>query len=57
MTRKDYIRLASALSRVKPIESDRQKMSVWKNVLAEIAHELVCDNGRFDKEKFYKACG
>ena len=57
MTKKDYIRLASALSRVKPIESDRQKMSVWKNVVAEIAYELLCDNGRFDKEKFYKACG
>ena len=60
MTRKDYIRIAHAISETKNSYDknwDPNLFRTLKDVSKAIAHELKLDNPRFDKERFLTACG
>ena len=62
MTRKDYILIAAALERSKPLPIANPKMdavrrSVFEMAARNIADALAQDNPRFDRERFLKACG
>ena len=54
MTRKDYVLLAAAFNRVKPVGT--RERGCWNNCIAEVAEALKEENPRFDKERFFKAC-
>lgn len=62
MTRKDYIRLADALRGSCPVSSSGTPEEVRLARAAQhradikaIADALAGDNGRFDRERFYRA--
>jgi len=58
MTRRDYILLASALSSVKPMPNyDTPQLDQWENDCRAIASALGRENGRFDQQRFLRACG
>ena len=56
MTRKDYIRLAAAFYKSRPVPEDRRR-SQWEWDCGAISDALRSDNPRFDREKFLTACG
>ena len=60
MTRKDYIRLADAFARSRPDEDIPPASPVWLQWRADVhrvADALAGDNGRFDRDRFARACG
>ena len=63
MSRKDYVKLAEALSRTRPRLDTRKADTVgparlqWVWTVVGIADTLQTDNTRFDRGRFYKACG
>lgn len=65
MTRKDYVRLAEALlwaRRRAEDGADRDALAAERLAgvdlaLAEVADALASDNGRFDRQRFYRAAG
>ncbi len=59
MTRKDYKLIAEILRDNKPvIEVDGISVwNYWDDLVFEIAFALAEKNPRFDRKKFYKACG
>jgi hypothetical protein len=58
MTRKDYVRLATALKAAKPAEHwDVCTHEQWHSDCHRIAQALGEDNPRFDYQRFYDACG
>jgi hypothetical protein len=67
MSRKDYRALAAALKWVKPsnpLSTPQQHQIVlesmskqWLWTVDSIADALTSDNGRFDRERFNRACG
>lgn len=65
MTRKDYIRLAAALSEARTDahyrganDRDSQLVSIGVDIaIREISDALASDNGRFDRDRFARACG
>lgn len=58
MTRKDYVRLASALAgnKVRPIAGWENVHAQWCGDVLAIADALAADNPRFDRDRFYAAC-
>jgi hypothetical protein len=69
MTRRDYIRIAAALSAARPLgvtdsgttaaDSARQgaKRGQWLADCGALADALAADNPRFDRARFYAAAG
>lgn len=69
MTKKDYVALAAAVYAARPAEhavtkatwNDKMWASGCNSAREHIARSIVricaADNPRFDKNKFYKACG
>ena len=60
MTRKDYVKLASAIAVSKPafyydVDSTKELMDVWVRTAHAIADVLQGDNWRFDRERFLEA--
>jgi hypothetical protein len=57
MTRKDYVRIAAALAKARRLcETQNQRRGVERAALC-IGVELAADNPRFDRARFYVACG
>ena len=56
MTRKDYIRIADALSRARQIVETRNDGLVWEECVDRIADALKEDNPLFDRARFNAAC-
>lgn len=59
MTKKDYVRLAEAMRFAKPsdlVDWPNARMTQWTDDLEAIADALAADNGRFDRERFERAC-
>jgi len=59
MSRKDYRAIAAALrtNRVEPIAGWENVHLQWRGDVLTIADVLAKDNPRFDRERFYAACG
>lgn len=65
MTRRDYIKLAEALKWSRPNmgrvmarkPNSRARLEQWCNDVTSIADTLLADNGRFNRDRFYTACG
>lgn len=55
MTRKDYEIIALALWRLMPEDPERQDQ--WRETVEMIAVALAADNPRFDRDRFWRACG
>jgi hypothetical protein len=62
MTRKDYVKLADALRGSTPVFSvgsdpdvTRARVAQHRACIKAIADVLAGDNGRFDRERFYRA--
>lgn len=61
MSKKDYVRIATAFARTRPpiifsIENDTQYHQ-WRKDVEEIAYELHRENLAFDRSRFLTACG
>ena len=56
MSRKDYELIARVFADLNESESEGDKVSLAR-VAKELTIELWKDNGRFDGDKFLKACG
>ena len=62
MTRKDYIKFARTLRGIKPqktsdIKEYGAKLAQWERMVKAIVGVFEDDNERFDRGKFFKACG
>jgi hypothetical protein len=65
VSRRDYVTLAAALRRERPepegfADPDRASelaFDVWRACVARVADALKGDNPRFDRDRFYTACG
>jgi hypothetical protein len=63
MTKKDYIKFAAVLADQKPDAADLQsdayqaQRDQWMQTTEAIADIFASENGRFDRERFYRACG
>ena len=58
MSRKDYESLAKSLLGEKPDKDERpDEYRGWYRAVKAVADTLACDNGRFDRGRFYAACG
>jgi hypothetical protein len=55
MTRKDYVRIADQLRACKPKEQAEHRG--WEKAVDAVALAFRQDNYRFDKSRFYEACG
>jgi len=62
MTRKDYVRLADALRGSTPVFSvgtpdgvARARVAQHRACIRSVADVLAGDNGRFDRDRFYRA--
>ena len=62
MTRKDYVKLADALRGSTPMFSvgtpddvARARVTQHRACIRSVADVLAGDNGRFDRERFYRA--
>lgn len=56
MTRKDYIKIA-AVFRVAAVLKGADPDNVWSGLVEDMVTMLYQDNPRFNRAKFYKACG
>jgi len=60
MSRKDYCAIAAALRSVTTCEPDRCSHDghrTWNACVDAVADTLAKNNPRFDRERFYRACG
>lgn len=63
MTKKDYERIAKALAAAKPHPYGQPgdfhdgRQGQHEQVVTILAEELALDNPRFDRSRFYAACG
>ena len=63
MTKKDYVKIAAAFKETKVVGDARTDdavfaaMGTWNALREEIAAICAIDNPRFDRARFYKACG
>ena len=56
MTRRDYVRIASALRRSQPFADEPHSFEQWTDDVRGIADVLAADNPRFDRSRFFAAC-
>ena len=52
MNKKDYIKLANALKRVRPDGGTHTTMAMWAACVGAVAEELRLDNPNFNKVVF-----
>lgn len=63
MTRRDYVALAEGLLAARPENYlndpglSSRAIAQWEKDVRTIANVLARDNGRFDRGRFYRACG
>jgi hypothetical protein len=59
MSRKHYQAMADALrcERQYIEATDTRRLSEWSRCVAVVADVFAADNGRFDRERFYRAAG
>lgn len=58
MTKKDYVAIAAALKAQQPaIHWDANKRTQYALDCRAVASVFASDNGRFDRQRFYHACG
>ena len=60
MTKQDYEIIAEALSFARPIDdmaASPEARATWTRCRKEVADALEIQNGNFDADKFYRACG
>ena len=59
MTRKDYVLIAEAMREARLWIADQTPNAVaaWMIAVKALATALHRDNPRFDRERFYAACG
>jgi len=58
MSRKDYCAIAEAIRSTRAITDDGHGQTLAVDIVAErIADVMAKDNPRFDRERFYRACG
>jgi len=59
MTKKDYVRIAAVFSVNRPsiYGTDETEKTTWRVLVRCMAETLATDNPRFDRARFYKACG
>lgn len=63
MTRKDYVALARAFYRSRPIDVGQRSadaaqasLATWLESVEYVSHVLAADNPRFDRARFERAC-
>lgn len=58
MTQKDYVVLAAALKEALALAGDDPALRAGvAHARQEVARTLACDNGRFNRDRFDRACG
>lgn len=58
MTRKDYVLIAEGINSVRCEMQERgQDPQGAYEVASRLAHRLRCDNDRFERARFMRACG
>lgn len=62
MTRKHYVKLAESLRFARPDRGEESPApnphaAQWQADVRAVADVLAADNGRFDRGRFYRACG
>ena len=64
MTKKDYVLIANILNEVKPTpyiqeetEENAGKHEIYGNLIIKFAQALHQENDKFNKIKFFEACG
>lgn len=58
MTRKDYETIAAALAESRPAPGwDANKHAQYRTTVARLADAFKIGNARFDRARFFKACG
>lgn len=59
MTKKDYVQLAGAFQRSKPLIEDIEEpiFATWILCVQEVADVLERDNSKFDRRRFLETCG
>lgn len=62
MTRKDYVALAKAINDTGSHQSvDETYREGWQGATSSVAHRIAnvlgADNARFDRARFFEACG
>jgi len=55
MTKKDYILLAGAMRRTRPVDQEPRSSVQWQMDLDEIIQTLYEENPRFNRERFIAA--
>lgn len=56
MSRKDFVMLANVMASTKPLQKGLM-YDQWVTTVIELCRALSRTNGRFDKDRFYTACG
>jgi hypothetical protein len=57
MTRRDFVTIAQAMFRSKPLTVHTQAMQAWKGSVLALSDALRCNNPAFDRSRFESACG
>lgn len=58
MTKRDYVRLAKALSNARPPDGETVNAKLaWFASVTSVSHALGIDNPRFNADTFLNACG
>jgi hypothetical protein len=57
MTKKHFKALAEALKNLRPEDKDSAAFHMWKHSCAAVADTCRTANPRFDRARFYEACG
>lgn len=57
MTRKHYVAVAAILAGERALATTDEQRRMTDNIARSIADVFKRDNGRFDRERFYAACG
>lgn len=56
MSQKDYVKLAAAFARIRPLAAEPIGRAQWLECIDSIASTLAADNPRFDPKRFARAC-
>ena len=57
MTKRDYIRLADALSLARPSTADLFEQGIYARIVDRLCIVLLADNPAFNRATFVRACG
>jgi len=57
MSRKHFKELADTLEAIKPSNNDTERLTMWRDAVRAIASVCASCNPRFDRSRFYDACG